>query len=225
MITVGSTSTSGTIEGYDSITVSGEVSFSMTLERTQPLPPQALPNPPITFLFAPTMEVYLESDVPDSFTYEYQNIASATAMIYDVANPFSTAFYDYYPLVQIGNGSQAQTPHLKMEAYEGDTVVVYITSNIAMTGYLAICYDPVVLGFFECGTAGTTAAATVDPSFTFDQTTFDQLEGSHAFTLSDYYAFQFSPNIPFTAVPEPCTMLLLGSGLIGLAGLWRRFKK
>jgi len=35
----------------------------------------------------------------------------------------------------------------------------------------------------------------------------------------------FGPNLSTTAIPEPTTMLLLGSGLIGLAGFRRKFRK
>ncbi|MBW1800740.1 MAG: PEP-CTERM sorting domain-containing protein [Deltaproteobacteria bacterium] len=40
--------------------------------------------------------------------------------------------------------------------------------------------------------------------------------GSNAFAIDD---------ITYTVIPEPTTMLLLGSGLIGLAGVRRRFRK
>ena len=35
----------------------------------------------------------------------------------------------------------------------------------------------------------------------------------------------YADNVEYTPVPEPTTMLLLGSGLIGLAGYGRKFGK
>jgi hypothetical protein len=67
------------------------------------------------------------------------------------------------------------------------------------------------------------ATAFVDPILELDQATFDAEYAPLAYNLSDYFQIGISPNA--TAVPEPSALLLLGSGLIGLVGLWRKLKK
>ena len=45
--------------------------------------------------------------------------------------------------------------------------------------------------------------------------------------LSQYVGFEFFPQVAsdISAVPEPSTMLLLGSGIVGLIGVRRKFRK
>ena len=64
----------------------------------------------------------------------------------------------------------------------------------------------------------STVTASVDPIIGLDQAAFDQLYGSEAFQLSDYYAVEVSPNL--FPVPEPGSWLLLASGLCAV-GLLR----
>jgi len=74
------------------------------------------------------------------------------------------------------------------------------------------------LGFNPGPTAPTTSTVTyTGPSGTFPfELVYGECCGGPAVLQVD---------LPFTAVPEPATMLLLGSGIIGLAAFRRRFKK
>ena len=68
--------------------------------------------------------------------------------------------------------------------------------------------------------------AVIDPTFSFDQATFDATQGAHSFNLASYYSFAYSPNLTAGAglsVPEPNGVALLGLGIFGVA-LSRRAK-
>ena len=74
-------------------------------------------------------------------------------------------------------------------------------------------------------TRGTTVFTDSDVSVVFDQS--NQIEvllmGDHAY--EEYGISTLDVFSTATPIPEPATMLLLGSGLIGLAGVRRNFKK
>jgi hypothetical protein len=67
--------------------------------------------------------------------------------------------------------------------------------------------------------------AIADPVFTFDQATFNAEMGASTFPLDEYYDFEYSPNLAPAPTPEPSTLILLGTGLLGLANVARRKRR
>ncbi len=75
-------------------------------------------------------------------------------------------------------------------------------------------------GTFMPGTdfSNPTATFTADQLYTLNQV------GGPGTTISLSYTF-FAPSVPFTTVPEPTTLALIGSGLLGVAISRRRKRK
>jgi PEP-CTERM motif len=96
------------------------------------------------------------------------------------------------------------------------------------TGYLTLALDVVHQVAVEAGCMAwvggavtqSECQAVADPAFMFDQAAFDAMMGPDTFPLSDYFGFAYSPNM--SAVPEPCSLLLMGLGVLGMVSVLRR---
>lgn len=150
------------------------------------------------------------------------------------SNPSDQVTYINY-LLDLAAGAGDVTPIIGGETYnrEGSSIVG-ILPDAVLTGYdewLINEEDPIptidvsnfayVLGKYDAANAGTLVwYLGGDDSIDFSAVLVQELFTDNQFRLSHIRAF--NPGAP---IPEPATMLLLGCGLVGLAGLRRKFKK
>jgi hypothetical protein len=154
--------------------------------------------------------------------------ATASTMTYDVT--FSSPYFDVGAPVNPVTGSFTITFD-PTQTYTNATSVTMTSLNIALGSAPGFDYpygapDLLVVGGLENGVLGV-AAGTNDFVLVIQEFTTHpflsgmQLQYSQAGTTV-WNTFALTGTV--TAVPLPPTVLLLGSGLLGLVG-WRRFRK
>lgn len=81
--------------------------------------------------------------------------------------------------------------------------------------------------FFELNPCYFGGWCMVDPFGEFIEGTLSgpNLELKGSYTTPNFYHYFFNIEASATTIPEPATLLLLGLGGMGLAGIWRKFKK
>jgi hypothetical protein len=103
--------------------------------------------------------------------------------------------------------------YLPLNSKDYMTLIPGATYKVELsTGCMAtVSPSPIIL------TAG--CRSFVDPAFQFDQADF-----KGGFNLADYYSFEYSSNLTASPIPEPSSLILLGT-LLGLSALAARSKR